>query len=217
MLLIGDSITGGYLEKVTKNLDGKAFVGKNPGNAEHSGTGARCIDQWVDIKRYLLNGQEYLELIDGVKQTLKDFDRYCPDFAGCTPELAGLVWFQGIADTQSGAFSTAYEKNLAGLIQDLRREFNQPALPVVVAALGQYGKDMQPDNRKVHDAQMAVGDPAKHPELKGNITSIDTIPFFFPKEQSPGGRDWDYFNNAESFLLIGEAMGKAMVELQQGR
>jgi alpha-galactosidase len=217
VLLIGDSITGGYLEKVTKNLDGKAFVGKNPGNAEHSGTGARCIDQWVDIKRYLLNGQEYLELIDGVKQTLKEFDRYCPDFARRTPELAGLVWFQGIADVQSDAFSTAYEKNLTGLIQDLRREFNQPTLPVVVAALGQYGKDMQPNNRKVHDAQMAVGDPAKHPELKGNVTSIDTIPFFLPKEKSPGGRDWDYFNNAESFLLIGEAMGKAMVELQKGK
>ena len=217
VLMIGDSITGGYLEKVTKNLDGKAFVGKNPGNAEHSGTGARLVDQWVDIKRYLLNGQEYLELIDGVKQTLKDFDRYCPDFAGHTPELAGLVWFQGIADAQSDAFAAAYEKNLTGFIRDVRGEFNQPGLPVVVAALGQYGKDMQPAIRKVHDAQMAVGDPGKHPEFKGNVASIDTIPFFFAKEKSPGGREWDYYNNAESFLLIGEALGRAMIDLTKNR
>ena len=78
VLFIGDSITGTYWEGVQKNLDGKAFVAKNPGNGEHSGTGARMVDQWVDLKQYLLNGQEYLELIDGVKQTLADIDRYCP-------------------------------------------------------------------------------------------------------------------------------------------
>jgi lysophospholipase L1-like esterase len=213
VLFIGDSITGTYWEKVQKNLDGKAFVAKNPGNGEHSGTGARLINQWVDLKQYLLNGQEYLELIDGVKQALQDFDRYCPDFAGRKPELAGFVWFQGIADAESDAFAAAYEENLAGLIQDVRREFKRPDLPVVVGALGQCGNAMAPNTRKVHDAQMAVGDPAKHPEFKGNVASIDTIPFFFPKEESPGGRDWDYGNNAESFLLIGEAMGRAMVEL----
>ena len=49
------------------------------------------------------------------------------------------------------------------------------------------------------------------------IASIDTAPFFFPKEKSPGGREWDYHNNAESFLLIGEAMGKEMLELRKGR
>lgn len=58
-------------------------------------------------------------------------------------------------------------------------------------------------------------DPAKHPDFAGNVASIDTIPFFFPKDKSPGGREWDYFNNAESFLLIGEATGKAMLELMK--
>jgi lysophospholipase L1-like esterase len=208
VLFIGDSITGTYWEGVLKNLDGKAFVAKNPGNGEHSGTGARMIDQWIDLKQYLLNGQEYLELLDGVKQTLADFDRYCPGFAGRTPELAGFVWFQGIADAQSDAFAAAYEKNLTGLIQDIRREFNQPALPVVVAALGQYGNAMTPNTRKVHDAQMAAAKSIPR------VASVDTLPFFFPKDKSPGGREWDYSNNAESFLLIGEAMGRSMIELQ---
>jgi hypothetical protein len=213
VLFIGDSISGTYWQKVQKNLDGKAFVAHNPGNGEHSGTGARMIDQWVDLKQYLLNGQEYLELVDGVKQTFKDFDRYCPDFAGRTPQLAGFVWFQGIADAQSDAFATQYEKNLSGLIRDLRSEFKQPDLPVVVAALGQHGNTMSPNTRKVHDAQMAVSDPARHPAFKDNVASIDTVPFYFPKEKSPGGREWDYQNNAESFLLIGEAMGGEMLDL----
>ena len=215
VLMIGDSITGSYWEKVQKNLDGKAFVAKNPGNGEHSGTGARLIDQWVDLKQYLLNGQEYLEMVDGVKQTLKDLDRYCPDFAGRTPELAGFVWFQGIADAQSDAFAAAYEKNLTGLIQDLRREINRPDLPVVVAALGQYGNAMTPNTRKVHDAQMAVGDSAKHPAFNNNVAAIDTIPFYFLKENPPGAREWDYSNNAQSSLLIGEAMGREMLRLMK--
>lgn len=213
VLFIGDSITGTYWQQVRKNLDGKAFVAKNPGNAEHSGTGARLINDWVDLKRYLLNGQEYLEMIDGVKQTLADINRYCPDFAGRKPELAGFVWFQGIADAQSDAFTNDYEKNLSALIQDIRREFKQPRLPVVVAALGQYGKAMNANTRKVHAAQLAVGDPAKHPALAGNVATIDTIPFYFPADRSPGGREWDYHNNAESFLLIGEAMGREMLRL----
>lgn len=209
VLFIGDSITGGYWAQVQKNLDGKAFVAKNPGNGEHSGTGARMVDQWVDLKQYLLNGQEYLELIDGVKQTLADIPRYCPDFADRSPELVGMVWFQGIADAGSPAFSAAYEKNLTGLIQDLRKELNSPGLPVVIAALGQHGEKMQPLQRKVHDAQMAIAPKIPH------TAAVDTIPYFFPKEKSPGGREWDYHNNAESFLLIGEATGKAMLPLMK--
>jgi hypothetical protein len=82
-------------------------------------------------------------------------------------------------------------------------------LPIVVAALGQHGDKMNPNQRKVHAAQMAVG------KSTPVVASIDTIPIFFPKEKSPGGRDWNWHNNAESFLLIGEAMSKAMVALQK--
>jgi hypothetical protein len=213
VLFIGDSITGTYWQKVQKNLDGKAFVAKNPGNAEHSGTGVRLINDWVDLKQYLLNGQEYLEMMNGIKQTLADIDRYCPDFAGHTPELAGFVWFQGIADANSDAFASNYEKNLTGLIHDVRREFEQPKLPFVVVALGQYGKAMNSNTRRVHTAQMAVGDRAKYSDFGGNVAAVDSVPFYFPADRSPGGREWDYFNNAESFLLIGEAMGQKMLQL----
>ena len=209
VLFIGDSITGSYWEKVQSNLDGIAFVAKNPGNGEHSGTGARLVDQWIDLSQYRLSGQEYLELIDSVKTVFADFDRYAPDFAGRTPELAGFVWFQGIDDAGSSAFSTAYGDNLKAFIQDVRMEFNAPELPFVVAALGQHGDGMRAGQRAVHTAQMAIAGQLP------KVASIDTIPFFFPKEQSPGGREWDFRHNAESFLLIGEAMGKAMVELQK--
>lgn len=47
------------------------------------------------------------------------------------------------------------------------------------------------------------------------VASSDTIPFFFPKEKPPGCREWDNQNNAQSFLLIGEAMGREMFRLME--
>jgi lysophospholipase L1-like esterase len=207
VLFIGDSITGSYWEKVQSNLDGIAFVAKNPGNGEHSGTGARLVDSWVDLSQYRLSGQEYLELIDSVKTVFTDFDRYAPDFAGRTAELAGFVWFQGIDDAGSQAFTAAYGDNLKNFIQDVRKDLNAPELPIVVAAIGQHGEAMRAGQRAVHAAQVAISS-----ELP-RVASIDTVPFYFPSNQSPGGREWDFHKNAESFLLTGEAMGKAMLEL----
>ena len=98
VLMIGDSITGTYWEKVKHNLDGKAYVCKNPANAGHSRFGAESIDDWVDLKRYLLNGQEYLQLTSGVREAMSHLKRVCPQYTDRGAELAGLIWFQGEAD-----------------------------------------------------------------------------------------------------------------------
>ncbi|HEX5789646.1 MAG TPA: sialate O-acetylesterase [Luteolibacter sp.] len=208
VLMIGDSITGGYLGKVTQNLDGKAVVFKNPGNAEDTWNGLEQIDRWLDLKTYLQSGQEYLELVNAVNDSLAQLPRFLPGYQNQGYELAGMVWFQGIADSQSPAQKAAYERNLANLIQDLRRDLKAPKLPVVVAAVAY-------DDGKIHAAQMAVGDPAKHPEFAGNVVSIDTKPFLRGAEQSPGGYATAYYSNARSFLEIGEAFGKALLEIQK--
>lgn len=69
---------------------------------------------------------------------------------------------------------------------------------------------MTANARKIHDAQMASSQALPH------IASIDTIPFYFSKDKSPDG-DFSYRSNAESFLLIGEAMGNGMLELLRGK
>jgi len=128
-------------------------------------------------------------------------------------ELAGMVWFQGIADSQSNAFSAAYEKNLACLIRDVRKELKAPALPMVVTAIGFGGTTMNANTKKIHDAQMAVGNQDKYPEFADNVKSIDTRLFYRAPELSPGAPAFCYNTNAESYLEIGEAMGRAMLEL----
>jgi alpha-L-fucosidase len=47
VLLIGDSICGGYQQGVKKLLTGKAEVVKQEGNAQHTGTGLEKLDQWL--------------------------------------------------------------------------------------------------------------------------------------------------------------------------
>ncbi len=205
VLLIGDSITGSYQNAVMKHFEGKANVYKNPGNAEHTGTGLKHIDAWLDPKTYLMSGQEYMELVNGVKKTLADMDRYYPGYQGQPVELAGMVWLQGIADASSPRMGAEYQKHLPNLIRDLRKDLGKPELPVVVAAIGWDGTHAT----KVRDAQLAAADPSN------KIITIDTRPFLRASESSPGTRADLYCQNAETYLEIGDATGKAMLELQQ--
>jgi hypothetical protein len=213
VLFIGDSITGSYIKSVMKNLDDKAFVCKNPGNGESTWNGLRKIDQWLDLKRYLLNGQEYMELVDGVKYALTQLDRVVPGYKNQGFELGGMVWLQGIADAKSDAHTAAYEKNLVHLIGDLRKAFEAPKLPFIVAGMGAGTANMTGNTRKVFDAQMAVGDPGKYPQFAGNVTSVDLREFCRTPEQSPGGRT-AYHGNAETCLEIGKAMADAMLKME---
>lgn len=47
ILIIGDSISIGYTPFVEEYFSGKAIVSHNPGNAQHTGTGLKNIEEWV--------------------------------------------------------------------------------------------------------------------------------------------------------------------------
>lgn len=204
ILLIGDSITGSYQNAVMKHFEGRAEVYKNPGNAEHTGTGLRNIDAWLDPATYQFSGQEYMELVNGIKKTLADMERYYPDYAGQPVELAGMVWFQGIADAAAGRMAAEYEKHLPALVRDLRKDLGQPDLPVVVAAIGAGGNHVE----VVREVQLGIG------EVVENAVSIDTRPLLRDAERSPGERADMYHQNAGTFLEIGRLLGDALIKLQ---
>ncbi len=160
-------------------------------------------------------GLEYRLTVQGVRETLKKIDKIVPGYKEQGYEIAGFAWFQGHKD--SGSTKEEYEKNLVNLINDLRKEFQVPKMPVVIATVGFHGYSLLQGSWKgVWEAQMAVGDPKQHPEFAGTVATVDTRDFWREVEESPREQDYHYNRNAETYMLVGEAMGRAMVRLQGG-
>ena len=158
-------------------------------------------------------GLEYRLMIEGVRKTLDDIENIVPDYKGQGYEIAGFVWWQGHKDGGDKAWADEYESNLVNLINDVRAEFKVPKLPAVIATVGFGGHAMGDNYLQILKAQMAVSDPKKHPEFAGNVLSVDTRDFWREVDDSPTDQGYHYNRNAETYLLVGDALGRGMVGL----
>ena len=153
-------------------------------------------------------GLEYRLMVKGVRETLDKIDKIVPGYQGQGYEMAGFGWFQGHKD--SGSTKEDYEKNLVNFIKALRKDFDAPNAKFV---LGTMGEAVKGGGDKVMEGQFAVdGTSGKHPEFKGNVATVYTNPM-----AQGGGGNGHYGGNAEVYMDVGEAMGKAMVELLKGQ
>jgi len=156
-------------------------------------------------------GPYYTEIVKRTKNLLGDLGKEFPEFAGREPELAGFGWHQGWNDRINQAFNDEYEKNLANFIRDIRKDLGVKNLPFVIAETGMSGKgEKHPRALSLMKAQAAV---AEHDEFKGNVAFVGTREFWREKEASPTGQAYHWNTNAETYYLIGEAMGNAMKTL----
>ncbi len=160
---------------------------------------------------------EYKLMVEGVRKTLDNIDKVVPGYKGQGYEVSGFVWFQGHKDSFTEDLIVEYEKNLVNLINDVRKEFKVPDLPAVVGSNGFGGHGMQDKFVRILKAQLAVGDPKQHPEYAGTVASVDTRDFWREVDESPKGEDYHYNRNAETYMLIGDALGRAMVGLLGGK
>jgi len=159
-------------------------------------------------------GLEYQLMIEGVRKTLDNIDNVVPSYQGQGYEIAGFAWWQGHKD--AGASQAEYEKNLANLIEDVRKEFGVPKMPAVVATVGFGGREMSPEYLRILNAQLAVADAKRHPEFAGSVASVDIRDFWRQPDQSPAEQGHHYHRNAETYMLVGDALGRAMVDLLEG-
>jgi hypothetical protein len=152
-------------------------------------------------------GVQYDGDVARAKEVLSNLDKYYP---GATEyEIAGFFYWQGDKDRYNPGHSQKYEQNLVNLIKQLRKEFNAPNAKFVCATLGQTDKDNAMGTEKdILEAQLAVSDPKKYPDFKGNVATVYTHPL------SKGGASNGHYNgNAETYMNVGQAMGQAMVDL----
>lgn len=158
-------------------------------------------------------GPYYKQVVAQTKQVLADAGELFPQYKGREFELVGIGWHQGWNDRVNQGFNDQYEVNLAHLIRDLRKEFDAPKLPFVVAETGMSGRqERHPRALSLMKAQAAV---AQYDEFRGNVAFVGTKDFYRPREQSPSGQAYHWNNNAETYYLIGAGMGQAMLKLMQ--
>eukprot|EP00980_Cylindrotheca_fusiformis_P013317 scaffold3389_cov119-Cylindrotheca_fusiformis.AAC.9 len=153
-------------------------------------------------------GKQYDTDIANAKTVLRQLDSFYPDASNY--EIAGFFWWQGDKDRYDEAYAGMYERNLVRLIQQLRAEFKAPKAKFVLATLGQTDKDKAKGCEKmIIDAMLAVdGASGQYPDFVGNVSTVYSHPL------SKGGASNGHYNgNAETHMNVGEAMGKAMVEL----
>jgi len=159
-------------------------------------------------------GEWYTNMINGVKEQLQNLKKDFPGYDGKGYEIAGFGWHQGWQDGCSQGMADEYEKNMANFIRDVRKDLGVPNMPFVIGGSGFGGWEQKVGRRlKIMEAQKAA---ASLPEFKGNVLYVETRGFFRPRELSPNGFGYHWNCNAETHYLIGEGMGKAMVELLGG-
>ena len=165
---------------------------------------------WVDKAGKPIDwyaGKQYDDDIANAKKVLAELGKYFP---GATKyEVAGFFFWQGEKDGGNAGHASKYEENLVRFIKYLRKDFDAPNAKFVLATLGEATKGSAGNGGKILDAQLAVdGTSGKYPEFKGNVATVYANPL------SKGGSGNSHYNgNAETYMEVGEAMGKAMAEL----
>jgi methionine-rich copper-binding protein CopC len=150
-------------------------------------------------------------------------------FEGMTFEIAGFAWFQGWNDGLSGtaAYANRYEVNMAQFIRQIRAYYEsrypgkiKPKAPFVIATAAFEGWDeaylnQYPTRRAVINAQLAVSsDAVKYPDFVGNVKTMEARGFWREIPDSPSSTQGYHYNrNAETFMLVGDALGRGMIDL----
>ena len=154
-------------------------------------------------------GRYYTQMLSEFRAALAAIPQAFPELADRTPRVEGFIWFQGWNDGCEDKAAAEYQENLVHLISDVRAELHDPTLPFVVGETGNI------ENMVLREAQK---NGCARREVATGTRFVATRQFLRKPEDSPNsGHGHHWFGNGESYLLIGDALGCAMVELVQAR
>ena len=154
-------------------------------------------------------GEFFTKMLAEYREALAKLSDEFPHLAKRKPVLGGFVWFQGWNDMFNDDARNNYQANLVHLINDIRKEVGQPDLPVVIGELGNDGPKAGKSMLAIRAAQKAAAEA-----LGPKTAFVPTTQFARPAKESPNvthGHHW--YGNAESYFLIGDALGQALLNL----
>ena len=139
-----------------------------------------------NAEKIAATGVYYRLMMSHVKNVLADPKKVVPGYdAAQGYEIAGFAWLQGFNDMVDGQVYpnhnqpdryALYSELLAHFIRDVRKDLSAPKLPFVIGVMGVGGlKDQSPSMVAFRQAMAA---PAEMPEFKGNVTAVQTAPFW---------------------------------------
>jgi hypothetical protein len=165
---------------------------------------------WVDKAGKPIDwyaGKQWDTDVGDAKKALSDLEKHYPGAKNY--EVAGFFFWQGERDAGTAGHASRHEKNLVHFIKTLRNEFNAPNAKFVLGTMGESVKGGTGLGNQILEAHLAVdGTAGKYPEFKGNVATIYTHPM-----AQGGSGNGHYGGKAEVYMDVGEAMGRAMVEL----
>lgn len=160
-------------------------------------------------------GPFYHAMIQAVSDVTQNLSTEFPNIGISDYEISGFAWFQGWNDGATDGFLSEYESNLSHLVADVRNDFGNPNLPVIIANSGHGGFVQSPDlwvqsmQNVVSVAQENVGcDDAAY---GGKVGFVQTKQFYREQAESPENAIHHFHNNALTYLNIGKAMGDEMI------
>ncbi|MCW5766200.1 MAG: hypothetical protein KIT68_09525, partial [Phycisphaeraceae bacterium] len=157
-------------------------------------------------------GPYFTLMIQQVKEALTRIGQDVPQARSKGYELTGFVWYHGWNDGVDPERAVPeYEANLVNLIKDVRKDLGAPGLPVVVGELTGPWVNAPGAWDRLRRAQRAA---TERPEFAGNVAFVPTRDFVRAPEESPNpGHGHHEFGNAETYVLVGGALGRAMLDL----
>ena len=157
-------------------------------------------------------GPYYKKMLAEVRLALDNLKTDFPGYKGQGHELAGFVWYHGWNDGVDPKKAVPeYEQNLVNLINDVRKDLKAPKLPAVIGELTGPWVDAPGAWATLRKAQ---ANAASRREFKGTVLFVETHEFVRRPEDSPNpGHGHHEFGNAETYFLVGDALGKGMVKL----
>jgi hypothetical protein len=158
-------------------------------------------------------GAYYNLVLQEVGYVLQNMGNEHPEYVAQGIDIVGFGWHQGWNDLIDGARRAEYEENMADFISDIRDDLNAPDLPFVIAASGFGGANANSNVLTVLNAQMAMADANTYPEFEGNVAAVDTRDFWREANVSPKDEGYHWNRNAETYYLMGDAMGEAIATL----
>ena len=181
----------------------------------HWKTGQKPADLMKDYKaqKGWWAGRQYDTDVANAKKALANLAKIDPQYKGQGYKIVGFVFWQGDKDSFSDTQSHYYEQNMVNFIKSIRKDFGTPKAPFAIATVGFYGSKMADNMLEICKAQLAVANAKKYPQFAGNVTTIDTRPFWHPAAESPMNQSYHYNHNADTYMHVGLRLGWAMADM----